>query len=124
MRTLHRSVVVERELSQKNKITGTSGRNELPRRVAGLSLRDRVRSSAMREELGVEPLLLCVERRQMRWLGHLVRMPPGRLPGEVFRACPSSRRPPERPRTRWRDYVSRLVCSGNDWGSLRMSWKK
>ncbi|TWW54057.1 hypothetical protein D4764_0236820 [Takifugu flavidus] len=45
----------------------------------------------------------------MRWLGHLVRMPPGCLPGEVFRACPSSRRPPGRPRTCWRDYVSRLV---------------
>ncbi|TWW75570.1 hypothetical protein D4764_13G0002320 [Takifugu flavidus] len=27
-------------------------------------------------------------------------MPPGRLPGEVFRACPSGRRPPGRPRTR------------------------
>ncbi|TWW71626.1 hypothetical protein D4764_16G0001230 [Takifugu flavidus] len=79
------------------------------RRVAGLPLRDRVRSSAIREELGVEPLLLHVERSQMRWLGHLVRMPPGRLPGEVFRACPSSRRPPGRPRTRWKDYVSRLV---------------
>ncbi|TWW65109.1 hypothetical protein D4764_21G0000090 [Takifugu flavidus] len=77
------------------------------RRVAGLSLRDRVRSSAIREELGVEPLLLRVERSQMRWLGHLVRMPPGRLPGEVFRACPSSRRPLGRPRTRW--YVSPLV---------------
>ncbi|TWW64583.1 hypothetical protein D4764_22G0002300 [Takifugu flavidus] len=38
-----------------------------------------------------------------------VRMPPGRLPGEVFRACPSGRRPPGRPRTRWRDYVSRLA---------------
>ncbi|TWW71157.1 hypothetical protein D4764_17G0006400 [Takifugu flavidus] len=76
------------------------------RRVAGLSLRDRVRSSAIREELGVEPLLLRVEKSQMRWLGHLVRMPPGRLPGEVFRACSSSRRPPGRPRTRWRDYVS------------------
>ncbi|TWW74451.1 hypothetical protein D4764_14G0004540 [Takifugu flavidus] len=36
-------------------------------------------------------------------------MPPGRLPGEVFRACPSGRRPPGRPRTRWRDYVSRLA---------------
>ncbi|XP_029690264.1 uncharacterized protein isoform X2 [Takifugu rubripes] len=35
--------------------------------------------------------------------------PPGHLPGEVFRACPSSRRPPGRPRTRLRDYVSRLV---------------
>ncbi|TWW59258.1 hypothetical protein D4764_06G0007880 [Takifugu flavidus] len=58
--------------------------------------RDRVRSSAIQEELGVELLLLRVERR----LGHLVRMPPGRLPGEVFRACPSGRRPPGRPRTR------------------------
>ncbi|TWW71143.1 hypothetical protein D4764_17G0006260 [Takifugu flavidus] len=79
------------------------------RRVAGLSLRDRVRSSAIWEELGVEPLLLRIERSQMRWLGHLVRMPPGRLPGEVFRACPSGRRPPGRPRTCWRDCVSRLV---------------
>ena len=45
----------------------------------------------------------------MRWLGHLVRMPPGRLPGEVFRAHPTGRRPRGRPRTRWRDYVSRLA---------------
>ncbi|KAK0144128.1 Dual specificity protein phosphatase CDC14AB [Merluccius polli] len=74
------------------------------RRVAGLSLRDRVRSLVIREELGVDPLLLRVERSQMRWLGHLVRMPPGRLPGEVFRARPTGRRPRGRPRTRWRDY--------------------
>ncbi|KAK0132083.1 hypothetical protein N1851_024332 [Merluccius polli] len=45
----------------------------------------------------------------MRWLRHLVRMPPGRLPGEVFRARPTGRRPRGRPRTRWRDYVSRLA---------------
>ena len=74
-----------------------------------LSLRDRVRSSVIQEELGVDPLLLCVERSQMRWLRHLVRMPPGRLPGEVFRARPTGRRPRGRPRTRWRDYVSRLA---------------
>ncbi|KAK0138211.1 putative uncharacterized transposon-derived protein F52C9.6 [Merluccius polli] len=79
------------------------------RRVAGLSLRDRVRSSVIREELGVDPLLLRVERSQMRWLGHLVRMPPGRIPGEVFRARPTGRRPRGRPRTRWRVYVSRLA---------------
>ena len=46
------------------------------RRVSGLSLRDRVRSSVIREGLGVEPLLLRIERSQMRWLGHLVRTPP------------------------------------------------
>ncbi|TWW54485.1 hypothetical protein D4764_0145930 [Takifugu flavidus] len=105
MRTLHRSVVVKRELSRKAKLS--IYRLELPGWLA--LLRDRVRSSAIREELGVESLLLRVERSQMRWLGHLVRMPPGHLPGEVFRACPSGRRPPGRPRTRWRDYVSRLV---------------
>jgi len=31
-------------------------------RVAGLSLRDRVRSSDIWRELGVEPLLLCIRR--------------------------------------------------------------
>jgi len=37
--------------------------------VAGLSLRDRVRSSDIRRKLGVEPLLLRVERSQLRWFG-------------------------------------------------------
>ncbi|CAB1416408.1 unnamed protein product [Pleuronectes platessa] len=41
------------------------------RRVAGVSLRDRVRSSVIREELGLEPLLLYLERSQLRWFGHL-----------------------------------------------------
>ncbi len=53
------------------------------RRVAGRSLRDKVRSSATREELRVEPLLLDIERSQVRWLRHLFRMPPGLLPREV-----------------------------------------
>ncbi|TWW71659.1 hypothetical protein D4764_16G0001560 [Takifugu flavidus] len=76
------------------------------RRVAGLSLRDRVRSSAIREELRVEPLLLRVERSQMRWLGHLVRQVfPREDPGHVGETMS-------------------LDWSGNAWGSLRMSWKK
>ncbi|TWW62751.1 hypothetical protein D4764_04G0013980 [Takifugu flavidus] len=110
MRTLHRSVVGKRAEPKAEALDLSVDLRYYPHLwVAGLSLRDRVRSSAIREELGVEPLLLCVERSQMRWLGHLVRMPPGRLPGEVFRAFTSSRRPPGRPGTRWRDYVSRLV---------------
>ena len=135
VRTLHRAVVVKRELSQKARLsvyrsifvpTLTYGhelwvvtertRSRIQaaemgflRRVAGLSLRDRVRSSVIRERLKVEPLLLRIERSQLRWFGHLVRMPPGRLPGEVFWACPTGRRPRGRPRTRWRDYISRLA---------------
>ncbi|KAL7827652.1 hypothetical protein SRHO_G00333700 [Serrasalmus rhombeus] len=43
--------------------------------VAGYTLFDRVRSSVIREELGVEPLLLHIERSQLRLFGHLIRMP-------------------------------------------------
>ncbi|KAK3566589.1 hypothetical protein QTP86_001091 [Hemibagrus guttatus] len=140
MRSMYRSVVVKQELSRKAKLsiyqsiyapTLTYGhelwvmtervRSRIQAvkmsflcRVAGRSLRDRVRSSVTREELGVEPLLLHIERGQLRWLRHLFRMPPGRLPGEVFRACPTGKRPRGRPRTRWRDYVFRLAweCLG------------
>ncbi|KAK3533462.1 hypothetical protein QTP70_022244 [Hemibagrus guttatus] len=135
MQSMYRSVVVKKELSRKAKFsiyqsiyvpTLTYGhelwvmtervRSRIQaaemsffRRVAGRSLKDRVRSSVTREELGVEPLLLHIERGQLRWLGHLFRMPRGRLPGEVFRSCPTGKRPRGRPRTRWRDYVSRLA---------------
>ena len=44
-------------------------------------------------------------------------MPPGGLPGEVFWACPSGRRPRGRPRTHWGDYISRL--GGNIWNPTR-----
>ncbi|KAI3359235.1 hypothetical protein L3Q82_002753 [Scortum barcoo] len=49
-------------------------------------------------------------------------MPPGRLPREVFQACPTGRRPRGRPRTRWRDYVSRLAWERL--GIPRKSWRK
>ena len=55
-------------------------------RMAGLPLRDRARSSAIREELEVEPVLLRTKRTQMRWFRNRVKMPPRQLPGEVFRA--------------------------------------
>ncbi|KAK3542727.1 hypothetical protein QTP70_000092 [Hemibagrus guttatus] len=141
MRSMYRSVVVKKELSRKAKLsiyqsiyvpTLTYGHElwvmtervrsriqaakmSFLRKVAGRSLRDSVRSSVTREELGVEPLLLHIERGQLRWLGHLFQMPPGCLPGEVFRACPTGKRHRGRPRIRWRDYVSRLA-----WERLRV----
>ncbi|TWW77709.1 hypothetical protein D4764_12G0010990 [Takifugu flavidus] len=119
MRALNRSVVVKKELSQKAKLSiyrsiwvpvltydhqrwvmteRTRSRIQAAemsflQRVAGLSLRDKVRSSDIREGLGVEPLLLHIERSQLGWLGHLARMPSGRLPLEVFQTCPTGRRP-------------------------------
>ncbi|KAI3351691.1 hypothetical protein L3Q82_020526, partial [Scortum barcoo] len=87
MRSVYQTVVVKKELSGKAKLsiyrsiyTPTSPMGE--------------KLLVTQEELGVEPLLLLhIERSQLRWLGHLFRMPPGRLPREVFQACPTGRRP-------------------------------
>lgn len=84
-------------------------------RVAEPFLRDGVRSSAIWEELSkAPPLLLLSERSSMRRLGHLVRMTPGRLPGEAFRAHLSGRRPFGKTQDR----------PGNALGSTRKSWMK
>jgi len=65
-----------------------------------------VRSSDIQRELRVEPLLLHVERSQLRWFRHVIRMPPGHFP---FRARLTGRRPQGRPRTHWRDNTSHLA---------------
>jgi len=82
-------------------------------RVAGLSLRDRVRSSDIRRELGVEPLVLRVERSQLRWFGHLIRIPPfrGFLGGD----------PGEDPEPA--GGIIYLVWPGNALGSPRRHWR-
>ena len=90
LRSFYRTVVTKRELSRKAKLStyrsifvpiltyGHEGwvmtertrvqaaEMSFLRRVAGVSLRDRVRSSAIREELGLEPLRLYLERSQLR----------------------------------------------------------
>lgn len=51
--------------------------------MAGLSLRNRVRGSGLPGDLGAEPLLLGVERGQLKRLLHLIEMPLGRFHFEV-----------------------------------------
>lgn len=45
--------------------------------LSGLSLTDSFRSSVIREGLRLEPLVLGIQRWQLRWSRHLSRMPPG-----------------------------------------------
>ncbi len=45
------------------------------RRVAGVSLRDKVKSAVIPEGLEVEPLFLCVERNQLTWFRCLLVAP-------------------------------------------------
>ena len=112
MRALHYSVVMKRELSKKAKLSIfktvfvpnlTYGheswvmtermRSQVQasemrylRRIKGVTLFNKVRSSEIRKSLNIEPLLLRIERSQLRWFGHVSRMPQERLPKQVLLA--------------------------------------
>ena len=84
------------------------------RRVAGLTLPDKIRSSTMRESLKAESLLLHIERLQLRWLGYVLRMPHEKLAHQVFEAMPHGKRPVGRPRLTWRKYIACLCQERSD----------
>ena len=78
------------------------------RKIEGVTLFNKVRSSDIRKSLNIEPLLLRIERSQLRWFGHVSRMPQERLPKQALRAKANGKRPVGRPRTRWTDYIEDL----------------
>ena len=77
-------------------------------RIEGVTLFNKVRSSEIPKSLNIEPLLLRIERSQLRWFGHVSRMPGERLPKQALLAKADERRPVGRPRTRWTDYIEDL----------------
>ena len=151
LRSLYRSVVTKKEVSRRAKMTIfnavyrpaliygheqwvmterirsriRAAEMRFLRRAAGLTLRDRIRSSTIRESLKAESLLLHIERSQLRWLGHVLRMPRERLAHQVFEAMPQGKRPVGRPRLTWRNYIARLCQErlGLTWTDVIVSVK-
>ena len=90
---------------RKSAIKSASVQNEVFKKV---TLRCVLHSSEIRKSLNIEPLLLRIERSQLRWFGHVSRMPQERLPKLALHAKANGRRPVGRPRTRWTDYIEDL----------------
>jgi len=82
-----------------------------PHRYAtGVALCHIVRSCEIPRALNVEPLLR-IDRSQLRWFGHVSRMPHKRLARQVLLAKPTGKRPRGRPRISWSDYITDLAWS-------------
>ena len=125
MRALQRSIVMKKELSRTAKLSVfktvfvpilTYGHESwvvtervrsrvqaaemrFLRKIEGVTLLDKVRSSEIRKSLDIEPLLLRIERSQLRWYGHVNRMPLDRFAKQVLLAKVKGKRPTGRPRT-------------------------
>ena len=78
------------------------------RRIEGVTLFNKVRSSETRKSLNIKPLLLRIERSQLRWFGHVSRLRQKSLPKQALLAKANGRRPLEQPRTRWTNYIEDL----------------
>ena len=77
---------------------------------------DKVCNSEIHNLLNVESLLPRIERSQLRWFGHVSRMPQERLQKQALSAIPNGKRPVGRPRLKWLNHIE-----GLGWNRLGLS---
>ena len=58
------------------------------RLIYGVTRRDRIRNDNIRQALKVESVLAIIERNQLRWYGHVQRMPDTRDPKRIHKWKP------------------------------------
>ena len=75
------------------------------RKIKGVTMFDEVRNTAVQESLDIESLLLRIEKSQLRWFGHLRRMPQELLPKKSLYAEARGKRQVGRSQTRWLVYI-------------------
>ena len=75
------------------------------RRIERVTLFNKMRSSDIRKFLNIKPLLLRIERSQLKWFGHVSRMPQEKLLEQALLAKGNGTRPVARTGTRWTNYV-------------------
>lgn len=98
-------------LTTKMKSRVESTEMRVLRLIEGVTRRDRLRNSKVREDLGVTGILTVIERQQLRWYGHVRRMDGQRLPARWFDWQPDGRRPAGRPRKRWKDTIADAIAA-------------
>src|SRR3978361_55597 len=69
---------------QRNKTPGVE--MKFLRGVRGVTKRGRLRSDKIREDLHIEPILESIEKQQLKWFGHIVRMDETRQVKRVWQA--------------------------------------
>ena len=90
------------------------------RRIEGVALFNKVRSSDIRKSLNIEPLLFWIERSLLRWFGHVSRILQERFPKQVLLAKANGRRPDGRSRTN--APITLRILDGIAWDFTQAKW--
>ena len=73
------------------------------KRIMGKTRRDRIRSERIREELKQKSVDEILQKRQLKWFGHVVRMDVRRKSKQIMEARTEGRRGRGRPRKAYMD---------------------
>ena len=89
----------------------------------------RIRTSDLLNRLSLQSIDLYVNRRQLRWLGHVARMGPQRLPRKMLTSWVPSKRPRGAPNFTYGRgiYLRKIGMSKNDWyenALNRLAWRR
>ena len=101
------------------------------RRILGISWQDKVPNTEVLSRAGLPSMYTLLRQRRLRWLGHVHRMPDGRIPKDLlYGELASGKRSTGRPQLRYRDVVKRdtksVDISTESWESLaanRSKWR-
>ena len=101
------------------------------RRILGISWQDKVPNTEVLSRAGLPSMFTLLRQRRLRWLGHVHRMPDGRIPKDLlYGELATGSRHTGRPQLRYRDVVKRdMKAVGIDtetWENLaadRSQWR-
>jgi hypothetical protein len=95
------------------------------REILGKTRREKIRNDDIREQLKVDDIKNDIERKRLKWCGHVMRMADERIPRRMLEMKLRGRRPRGRPRTRWMDQVMKDVEKrGKKWTQVKQDrWR-
>ena len=83
------------------------------RRIKGITRLDKIRNDSIREELETVSVLEFIERRQLSWWGHMMRMDQGRSTRRIWEAHILKNKKRGRPRVTWNETISAILKKRN-----------
>lgn len=114
-------------LTEKNKRKIEAVEMDAIRRSMRISRKERVRNDEIRRRMGVEGTVVQdIERQQLRWYGHVQRMPEERIPKQTLIWIPAEKRRRGRPKKSWIEGIKKAMSERNlaegQWDN-RQEWK-
>lgn len=78
------------------------------RRIAGKTKWDRIKNEDIRKITKQEPIMERINKKQLNWYGHIVRMKPDRIARKLMEAGNINKKRRGRPRRKWIDQIREL----------------